>query len=98
MPRLQQRDREAGRGPVYSGGGQFRTRWVEGGTRQEGAKRGWILGILEDKHSVNNASCQKHKRFMSYERYTLTMTTTMTSFGRGWVDNMLPSVCTTDEK
>lgn len=40
VPRLQQRDAEAGRGPVHAGGGQFRNRWVEGGTWQEGAGRG----------------------------------------------------------
>lgn len=31
VPCLQQRDEEAGRGPVYAGGGQLRDRWVEGG-------------------------------------------------------------------
>lgn len=31
VPCLQQRDQEAGRGPVYAGRGQLRDRWVEGG-------------------------------------------------------------------
>lgn len=59
VPRLQQRDEEAGRGPVHAGRGQLRDRW-------ERVERGWILGILWDKRTVNSGWFQKQRRLMSH--------------------------------
>lgn len=45
VPRLQQRDEEAGRGPDHAGRGQLRDRWVEGGAWVDfGNPRGQVHG------------------------------------------------------
>lgn len=63
LPRLQQRYTEAERGPVHSGGGQLRNRWV---TRWNVAVKG--LGVRVTGSTLQNtASCQKQKRFMNYD-------------------------------
>lgn len=60
MPRLQQRDEEAGRGPVHTGRGQLRDRWVEGGAwvdfgnplRQAHGKQ-WLIPKAEEAYELS---------------------------------------------